>query len=165
MAKYKIKKRLGKPKYNIRTRSSKPRYIAVHYTDGAGSARNNVDYFRGGNRNASADFFIDDTSIWRFNPDVGKYYTWHIGDGHGRYGYSNADTIGIEVVSTGKKFSSAEKKRLRYLVRLLMVKYDIPAKSVVRHYDASRKLCPYAYAGTTDKEKAWRDLHAYITKE
>lgn len=165
MGKYKISKRVGKPAYNLSKRTAKPRNIAVHYTGGTGSARNNVDYFRSCNRNASADFFIDDTSIWRFNPNVAKWYSWHIGDGHGNYGYSNADTIGIEVVSTGKKFTQAEKNRLRYLVRLLMRKYDIPANRVIRHYDASRKLCPYAYSGTTDKEKAWRELHEYITKE
>lgn len=161
---YRIKKFAGKPNYNLSKRAAKPKYIAVHYTGGTGSAKNNVIYFRGGNRSASADFFIDDSSIWRFNPDVAEYYSWHIGDGHGKYGYTNANTIGIEVVSSGKEFTKAEKKRLRFLVRKMQKKYGIPAKNVIRHYDASRKLCPAAYCGTTKKNAAWKELHKYITR-
>lgn len=161
---YKIKSYETKPKYNLSNRSGKPKNIAVHYTGGKGTAKNNVDYFRGGNRSASADFFIDSNSIWRFNPDVSKYYSWHIGDGHGAYGYTNADTIGIEVVSNGKAFTRAEKKRLRYLVKKLMNKYSIPAKRVIRHYDASHKLCPAPYCGSAKKNAAWKKLHKYITK-
>lgn len=161
---YKIKKYTGKPSYNLSTRTQTPKYIVVHYTGGNGTASDNVRYFRGGNRDASADFFIDSKSIWRFNPNCKKYYSWHCGDGHGAYGISNANSIGIEVVSTGKPYTDGEKKRLRYLVRLLMEKYGIKEDHVVRHYDASRKLCPLPYAGTAAKEKAWRELRQYIVK-
>lgn len=163
MCAYPIRSFNGTPKYNISKRDSKPRYICVHYTGGTGCAKNNVIYFRSGNRNASADFFIDSCEIWRFNPNVSKYYTWAIGDGHGRYGYTNANTINIEVVSSGEKFTTSEKKRLRYLVKRLMRRYGIPAESVIRHYDASRKICPAPYCGSEPKNKAWRNLRKYIT--
>ena len=149
MCAYPIKKFYGTPKYNLSARSAKPKNIVVHYTDGTGSAENNVRYFRTGNRSASADFFIDSQDIWRFNPNVAKYYSWH---------------IGIEVVSAGVPFTKAEQKRLRYLVKLLMRKYDIPASHVVRHYDASRKLCPAPYCGSKAKDAEWKKLHKYITK-
>lgn len=164
MCAYPIKSYRSTPKYNISKRASKPKNISIHYTDGTGSAQNNVIYFRTGNRDASADFFIDNKDIWRFNPNVAKYYTWAIGDGYGKYGYTNANTIHIEVVSNGCKFTNSEKKRLKYLVKLLMKKYNIPAKNVIRHYDASRKLCPYAYCGSAAKNKEWKKLHSYITK-
>lgn len=164
MCAFPIKSYQSKPKYNISTRSAKPKYISIHYTDGTGSAQNNVIYFRTGDRQASADFFIDSKDIWRFNPNVAKYYTWAIGDGHCKYGYTNANTIHIEVVGTGKKFTNAEKKRLRYLVKLMMKKYNIPAKNVIRHYDASRKLCPMPYCGSSKNDKNWKALKTYITK-
>lgn len=163
MCAYPIKSIKGIPKYNISKRTVKPKNISIHYTGGTGSAKNNVLYFRSGNRSASADFFIDSKDIWRFNPNVAKYYTWAIGDGHGKYGYYNYDTIHIEVVSNGKVFTSAEKKRLKYLVGLLMKKYKIPASRVIRHYDASRKECPAPYCGSTKKNNRWKTLKKKIT--
>lgn len=160
MAKYKINSKGSVPKYNIRAMARTPEYIVVHYTDGTGSAENNVTYFRGGDRQASADFFIDSTSIWRFNPNVAKYYTWHCGDGGGKYGITNQNSIGIEVVSDGRKFTLRERRRLRWLVKRMMRKYGIPASKVVRHYDASRKLCPAPYIDA----KKWKKLHDYIVK-
>lgn len=157
---YKIKKYAGKPAYNLSKRSEPPRYIAVHYTGGKGSARNNVLYFRSGDRKASADFFIDDSSIWRFNPNVRKWYSWAVGDGHGAYGITNANSISIEVVNNGGAFTDKEIERLHWLVHLLMDKYGIPAERVVRHYDASRKHCPEHYV----ESKRWEKLHAAITK-
>lgn len=159
MSAYPIKSFGSKPKYNISSRPCSPRNISIHYTGGEGSAKDNVRYFRGGDRQASADFFIDSNSIWRYNPHVGKYYTWAIGDGHGAYGYWNYDTIHIEVVSNGGDFTRAEKRRLRYLVGVLMKRYNIPSSRVVRHYDCSRKLCPSPYIKTSK----WRKLHRYIT--
>lgn len=140
------------------------KYIVVHYTGTDASALNNVKYFSGGNRNASADFFIDkDGSTYQFNAEIGSYYSWHCGDGRGKYGISNANSIGIEVVSSGAEFTDAQKKALRELVTWLMGKYGIKAENVVRHYDASRKTCPAPYAGNAAKDAKWRELHAYVT--
>lgn len=163
----------AKPRYNVTKGSYKRTYIAVHYT-GSGTAstpniaRNNCVYFSGGNRNASADFFIDNSSIWQFNdPKYG--YTWNVGDGGGRYRpdgkvyMTNANTIGIEVASKGADFTTAEKERLRFLVQKLMKDYGIDAKHVVRHYDASRKTCPRPYSGSSANDKKWKALHEYIT--
>ena len=39
-------------------------YIVIHYTGNKGdTAKNNADYFYGGNRQASAHYFVDDNSI------------------------------------------------------------------------------------------------------
>lgn len=150
--------------YNISTRTQAIRYIVVHYTGSgtskAGSARNNCIYFSGGNRNASADFFIDDSGIWEYT-DSDRYYTWHCGDGGGRYGITNANSIGIEVCINGDTpYTGTEIQYLTRLVQFLMNKYKVPADRVVRHYDASRKQCPYHYVV---HPQAWTDLHAIIT--
>lgn len=139
-------------------------YIVIHYTGTDASALNNVKYFSSGNRNASADFFIDkDGSIFQFNANIGNYYSWHCGDGKGRYGISNSNSIGIEVVSSGAEFTDAQKKALRELVPWLMAQYGVAADNVVRHYDASRKTCPAPYAGSAAKDAKWKELRAYIT--
>ena len=132
------------------------KYIVIHYTGAGTSApgQGKLDcvYFNREYVGASADFFIDDGYIWRYNPDLKKYYSWHCGDGHGKYGITNANSIGIEVcMGADKPFTRAEKKRLRRMVRALCDLYDIPKSHVVRHYDASRKLCPYYYAKRPEK--------------
>lgn len=160
MAKYKINGYAKRPEHNLSKRSCPIEYIVIHYTGGTGSAYNNVRYFRSGDRQASADFFIDDESIWRFNPNVRRFYSWHCGDGHGKYGITNANSIGIEVVSNGEDFSPGEIKRLRFLVMKMMDRYGIPKSHVVRHYDASRKECPAPYI---DREK-WQRLKSKIVK-
>lgn len=136
------------------------KYICVHYTAGTGSALNNCKYFAGGNRNASADYFVDDNGIWEYNDPSKGYYTWAVGDGKGKYGITNSNSISIEVVNTGRAFSTKEINYLKELVPYLMKKYNIPASRVVRHYDASRKQCPYYYAKNSSK---WTELHKVIT--
>ena len=163
-------KKYAQSKYNVsicanRKLNKTMKYIVVHYTGTTASAKNNCKYFRSGNRNASADYFIDTNGkIYKFNANCKKYYTWHCGDGYGRYGITNANSIGIEVVSSGKDFTSKQKASLRNLVRAIMADFSVPASRVVRHYDASRKCCPAPYCGTTAKNNKWKELHSYITK-
>lgn len=154
-AKYNLSKRKGGKK--------SIKYICVHYTGGTGSAKNNILYFAGGNRNASADFFIDDKGICKYNPNVYKYYSWAVGDGHGKYGITNANSVSIEVVNNGGAFSAEETVYLRELVLWCMKKYKIKADHVVRHYDASRKQCPAYYSGSDTANKRWSKLHTRIT--
>lgn len=139
------------------------KYIVVHYV-GAGSnttgnALANCKYFAGGNRNASAHYFIDDGSIYE-SIDPASYGAWHVGDGHGAYGITNTNSIGIEVCNNGGPFTNAEIDRLTWLVQKLMSEYGVPASRVVRHYDASRKECPVYYV---QNSSAWASLYSQIT--
>lgn len=150
--------------YNIQSRTQTVKYIVVHYV-GAGSskdgnAKNNCIYFSNGYRAASAHYFIDDGGIWEY-ADPEKYATWHCGDGGGKYGITNANSIGIEVCQDGDRpFTAKEITFLKDLVTTLMKKFSVPAKNVVRHYDASRKYCPYYYAKRPDE---WEALRKTIT--
>ena len=150
--------------YNISKRIEPVKYIVVHYTGSgtskSGSAKNNCIYFGRQDWQASAHYFIDDGGVWEY-ADPKTYYTWHCGDGHGKYGISNSNSIGIEVCQNyDVPYTEAEIRYLTELVRMLMVKFNVPAERVVRHYDASRKLCPLYYA---KRNEAWKELHERIT--
>lgn len=136
------------------------RYFAVHYTAGTGSAKNNCLYFAGGDRRSSADVFVDkDGAAWEYNNVMDGWYTWHCGDGGGRYGITNSNSVGVEVVSSGEDFTAAQIATLGALYAhycgVLGRKLEI-----VRHYDASRKSCPAPYV---DAGK-WKALKEGIVK-
>ena len=145
--------------YNRSRRGVAIKYINIHYTGGTGSARNNCVYFSGGNRNASADYFVDDSGIWEYNDPASGYYTWAVGDGRGRYGITNSNSINIEVVNNGGAFSAQEIAYLCELVPYLMNKFGVSADHVMRHYDASRKHCPEYYVDNG----RWNELRQKIT--
>ena len=107
------------------------------------------------NRNASADFVVDDDSMLQVNPDPKNYYCWAVGDGKGKYGVTNQNAISIEICSNLEKgttykvpnhegwyFTQESIDNALLLSKIIMEKYDIPLDRVIRHYDASRKLCP-----------------------
>lgn len=150
--------------YNIVKRTQAVKYIVVHYvgagSSSSGNAKNNCIYFGRANRDASAHYFVDDGGIWEY-ADPKAYYTWHCGDGHGKYGITNSNSIGIEVCQDGDRpFTEVEIRHLTELVRYLMNQFGVPASHVVRHYDASRKLCPLYYA---KRSSEWDKLHKAIT--
>ena len=131
-------------KYNKSPRLEKIKYIVIHDTANTGKgadAMAHFNYFNSGNRNASADFFADDKECLKVN-DYTKFYTWHCGDGKGKYGITNQNSVGIEIcVNSDGDYDKAVKNALK-TVRNLMKELGIPINNVVRHYDASRKICP-----------------------
>lgn len=134
------------------------KYFVVHYTGGTGSAKNNCIYFSRENRNSSADLFIDkDGTIWEYNNVLDGYYTWAVGDGRGKYGITNTNSINVETVNNGGAFTDAQIESLAALYahycQVLGRKLDI-----ARHYDASRKQCPSYYVDNG----RWEALRAAI---
>ena len=154
------------------------KYLAIHFTAGssskAGSAKSVKHVFE--QRKASADFCVDDRDMVQFNPDLYNYYCWAVGDGNGKYGVTNKNSISIEICSSLKKgtsaavpnhsgwyFTDAALENAVKLSKYLMKKYNIPIDRVIRHYDASRKSCPglvgwndgtlYKEDGSKTKEK------------
>ena len=129
--------------YNYSSRNGNSiKYIVLHYTGNKGdTAKNNVDYFAGGDRNASAHYFVDDNSIWQSVEENNS--AWAVGDGKGAYGITNQNSISIEMCcnSSGVISEKTETNALE-LVKYLMSKYNISISNIVRHYDASRKICP-----------------------
>lgn len=130
--------------YNKKARTDAIKYIVIHDTanksKGADSDAH-FKYFNGGNRNSSADFFVDDKKILQIN-DYTKFYTWQVGDGKGKYGITNQNSIGIEICINSDGDYKKAVANTAELVRYLMDELNIPEENVVRHYDASRKNCP-----------------------
>lgn len=135
------------------------KYIVVHFTAGSSSVKGKAmatrNHFQTGNRGASADFCVDDEQIIQVNPSLTDYYCWSVGDGKGKYGVTNTNSVSIEMCSTLKKGTSVSASNHSgwtisdkvldntvKLIKYLMAKYNIPSDRVIRHYDASRKSCP-----------------------
>ena len=138
--------------------SNNIKYIVLHDVGAKSTAKNNVDYFAGGNRGASAHYFVDDTSIWQSVED--KHGAWHCGDGYGKYGITNQNSIGIEMCLPSGTVTVKTEQNTLELVKYLMAKYNVPADRVVRHYDASRKNCPAQF----NLDKKWTRWNAFKTK-
>ena len=135
--------------YNRTVRKSAIRYIVIHDTanTAAGAdAKAHFNYFNGGDRSSSADIFVDDHSAWYVN-DYTKYYSWHCGDGKGKYGITNANSVGVEMCINADGDYAATMQNMAEVVRALMADLNIPIDRVVRHYDASRKNCPGSMSG------------------
>ena len=65
------------------------RYIVIHYTGNDGDqAANNAAYFQNNIVQASAHYFVDDTTVWRSVPDL--KVAWAVGGKK----YANADKTG-----------------------------------------------------------------------
>ena len=130
-------------------------YIVIHYTGNKNdTALNNAKYFSE-KRNSSAHYFVDDTSIVQVVEESNA--AWHCGDGKGRYGITNKNSIGIEMCGTNNgNISDITIENTLNLVRMLMKKYNISIDKVVRHYDASRKNCPSAFS--ENKWARWNDF-------
>lgn len=130
------------------------RFIVIHYVGAVSTAKNNADYFYGGDRQASAHYFVDEDSIWQSVED--SRAAWHCGGGlqgsggHTYFGYcTNLNSIGIEmcVVKEGGKYivKNGTIENTAWLVQKLMRKYGVPADHLIRHFDVTGKSCPDAY--------------------
>lgn len=163
----KINKRISHHNYSSRN-GQKIKYIVIHWVGAVSTAKNNAAYFAGGERNASAHFFVDDSSIWQ-SVECSRS-AWHCGGGFqgggGRAFYGkciNSNSIGIEMCCKRKKgklyITDKTVKNTGELVRYLQEKYDIPDSRVIRHYDVTGKACP----GTYLTSGRWSVLHTALT--
>lgn len=140
---------------------SRIKYIVIHYTGALGDAKANCNYFAGGNRNASAHYFVGyDGVIWQSVED--KNVAWHCGAKSYKHAECrNANSIGIEMCVRKKStasmgatdkdwyFEDATVEAAAELTRYLMDKYNVPASHVIRHYDITEKICPNPYVYNT----------------
>lgn len=131
-------------KHNYSSRhGNKIKYLVIHDTGnpnkGAG-ALNHRNYVENNERGASAHYFVDDKVIVQYVGD--SLSAGSVGDGRGRYGITNANSLSIEMCINSDSNYEAMYKNTVELTKNLMRKFNIPIDRVVRHYDASRKSCP-----------------------
>lgn len=129
-------------KFNHNSGGNSVIYIVEHFTGNKGdTARNNAAYFGRANRDASAHYFVDDNEVVQIVKDGDR--AWHCGDGRGKYGITNSNSIGIEMCGDKNgNISARTRANTLELTKMLMKKYGVSSSKVVRHYDASRKSCP-----------------------
>lgn len=139
-------------------KGNKVEYIVIHDVGALGQALDNGNYFQV-ERGASAHYFVDDAHIVQVVEDFNG--AWHIGDGwdknlnKAKYGIHNQNSIGIEMCLTSAwKVSAATQNNTVDLVHSLKAKH--PNAKIVRHYDASRKMCPRSMSGNN-----WAEWHAF----
>lgn len=129
-------------------RNGNIKYIVIHYTANNGdTAKNNADYFANNkNTNSSAHYFVDENTVWQSVKDTDT--AWHCGANSYKHPYCrNGNSIGIELCSRKDSngnyyFENNTVKNAADLTKNLMVKYNIPATNVIRHYDVTGKVCP-----------------------
>lgn len=152
----KINEKLIKYNFSKRTQG-KIKYIVIHDT---GNTRERADanahfnFFNSADRQSSAHYFVDDKQILRVIKDADR--SWAVGDGRDKYGITNENSLNIEMcINSDGDFNKTYLHTLK-LVKYLMKEYNIPLENVVRHYDASRKICPNIF-----KENNWEKWNKF----
>lgn len=144
------------------------KYIVVHYTgNNADTALNNVKYFQGSGRRASAHFFVDDISIYQ-SVEL-RDTAWHCGTS-GAYAHAecrNANSIGIEMCCSGNYIVSEKTKEnaiylCAYLCKTIGINANEVDQYVLRHYDVTNKSCPKQMAGANNAE--WTKFKSDVKK-
>ena len=161
--------------YNFNTGNvSRIKYIVIHYVGALGGAKANCQYYAGGDRSASAHYFVGfEGEIWQSVEDAN--IAWHCGASSYKHPECrNANSIGIELCVRKKNTASmgAEDKDWYFedatvtaaaeLTRYLMEKYGVPAKNVIRHYDVTGKICPNPYVYNTTAH-TWDEFKQLIS--
>lgn len=164
------KKLLKLNPYNVTQGIFTPKRIVIHYTGDVNATADALSKFNDNTAkgyfkdyknqiNTSEHFIVgfDGKIIMKVDPSNNKIIPHHVGSVY------NPTSIGIEVCYNKEsgEFTEAAINALSELVPYLMKKYNIDYKNVVRHYDLTRKLCPYYYV---DANK-WKDLKDRITGE
>ena len=139
---YVLKERLANPgNYGGSRAVNQIKYLVFHYTGNDGDqAANNAAYFQNNIVQASAHYFVDDTTVWRSVPDLkvawavgGKKYANADKTGGGTmYGMiTNTNSISIEMCDTIRngiyQASEATLANAAALGRELMEKYGMSA--------------------------------------
>ena len=150
------------------------KWLVYHYTGNrTDTALANATYFRTGFRDASAQYFVDEVSIYQSVPD--NRIAWAVGStgwldqgspyadkGHKYWKKcTNANSIHIEMCSSGGRHSAKTIANAKELGNYLCNKYNIDNAHVIRHFDVNGKLCPITFV--TD-EKAWNNFKSGIGK-
>ena len=144
-------------------------FIVLHYTAGVSSARGKAvavaNMFATSEREASADFIVDDYDVVQYNGDIENRYTWAVGGSRlsnpstslgGKYYKicTNSNSISIEMCSNKKNTKSlsvtdrdwylteATVKNAIELTQYLMKKYNIDIDHVIMHHMVTGKICP-----------------------
>ena len=146
------------------------KYIVIHDTGNTSRGANAMAHYRylqSATRYGSAHYYLDDKEIIQ---TIGDSFTaWSIGDS---WGYKsnpnrvkdakNSNTISIELCINSDGNYEKAYQNLVELTKNLMVKFNIPASRVIRHFDATGKTCPGSFS--KNNWGRWKQFKSDIQK-
>ena len=141
----------NKSNYGGKRNTGNIKYLVYHYTGNDGDTdEGNGKHFHNHIVKASAHYFVDDDSVTQSVPDNCVAYS--VGgrcqsNHHPLYKVcTNSNSISIEMCDCNKngvvEITDKTLENAIELGKVLMKKYNIPIKNVIRHYDVNGKACP-----------------------
>ena len=130
-------------KKNCYIGQNQPKYVVIHETDnwskGAG-ARAHATAMKNGNLAGTVHYYVDSKEIYQTLEHQDG--AWAVGDGKGKYGITNRNSINIEICVNPESNYYIAVEKTAELAAMLLNQYGWDTGHLKRHYDASRKHCP-----------------------
>lgn len=122
---------------------NKPAYVVIHETDNwskGANSRAHATAMKNGNLAGTVHYYVDSQECYQTLEHQDG--AWAVGDGHGKYGISNLNSINIEICVNPESNYYLAVDRAAELAAMLLNQYGWDTSHLKRHYDASRKHCP-----------------------
>lgn len=122
---------------------NKPAYVVIHETDNwakGANARAHATAMKNGNLAGTVHYYVDSQECYQTLEHQDG--AWAVGDGHGKYGISNLNSVNIEICVNPESNYYLAVDRAAELAAMLLNQYGWDTSHLKRHYDASRKHCP-----------------------
>lgn len=130
-------------KKNCYIGQNKPAYIVIHETDNwskGADAKAHATAMKNGNLAGTVHYYVDSKSVYQtLDHNDGA---WAVGDGKGKYGITNRNSINIEICVNPETDYYKAVDKAEQLAAQLLKQYGWGTDRLKRHYDASRKNCP-----------------------
>ena len=130
-------------KKNCYIGQNKPAYVVIHETDNwskGADAKAHATAMKNGNLAGTVHYYVDSKSIYQtLDHSDGA---WAVGDGQGKYGITNRNSINIEICVNPETDYYTAVDKAEQLAAFLLKQYGWSTDHLKRHYDASRKHCP-----------------------
>ena len=136
-----IKKMISKK--NCYIGQNKPAYVVIHETDNwskGTNARAHALAMKNGNLAGTVHYYVDSSDIYQTLEHSDG--AWAVGDGKGKYGITNRNSINIEICVNPETDYYKAVDKAEQLAAYLLKQYGWDTSHLKRHYDASRKHCP-----------------------
>ena len=130
-------------KKNCYIGQNKPAYVVIHETDNwskGADAKAHATAMKNGNLAGTVHYYVDSKSIYQTLDHADG--AWAVGDGQGKYGITNRNSINIEICVNPETDYYKAVDYAEQLAAKLLKQYGWGTDRLKRHYDASRKNCP-----------------------
>lgn len=130
-------------KKNCYIGQNKPAYIVIHETDNwskGADAKAHAIAMKNGNLAGTVHYYVDSKSVYQTLEHSDG--AWAVGDGKGKYGITNRNSINIEICVNPETDYYVAVDKAEQLAASLLKQYGWGTDHLKRHYDASRKNCP-----------------------